>query len=341
MLYLVKSYFPMGKFIYKVGFSEDSNIKIRLDKYFYTSPGSEVISLRQGDEMLEDLIHYYLYYLGYRYQKNGRLDEWFIGNSEVLSIFHISRESLERKIWKHRDKIFDKDKVKCKTSLDYKLFKYLYLKNKDSFIGVLIDLDKFKKPFRTKAKLVDSIFWGIYSKDLQLETKLKYLSNWISSGDYEIAFQNFIHEFEETNRFSEKLQIYCEYLDYYKDIKIVFDNIRTFVKEPEYQKFYDFYGTSGCKSKEFVKKNLEKGFINNIREDSITINSIFNIGVSYTKKDIKQKLKDIYSSLGISKTPKATDLEKYFVIDEVKISNPETGKRENGFKIISKKECYI
>ena len=337
MLYLVKSYFPMGKFIYKVGFSEDSNIKIRLDKYFYTSPGSEVISLRQGDEMLEDLIHYYLYYLGYRYQKNGRLDEWFIGNSEVLSIFHISRESLERKIWKHRDKIFDKDKVKCKTSLDYKLFKYLYLKNKDSFIGVLIDLDKFKKPFRTKAKLVDSIFWGIYSKDLQLETKLKYLSNWIPSGDYEIAFQNFIHEFEETNRFSEKLQIYCEYLDYYKDIKIVFDNIRTFVKEPEYQKFYDFYGTQGCKSKEFVKKNLEKGFINNIREDSITINSIFNIGASYTKKDIKQKLKDIYSSLGISKTPKATDLEKYFVIDEVKISNPETGKRENGFKLISKK----
>ena len=240
MLYLVKSYFPMGKFIYKVGFSEDSNIKIRLDKYFYTSPGSEVISLREGDEMLEDLIHYYLYYLGYRYQKNGRLDEWFIGNSEVLSIFHISRESLERKIWKHRDKIFDKDKVKCKTSLDYKLFKYLYLKNKDSFIGVLIDLDRFKKPFRTKAKLVDSIFWGIYSKDLQLETKLKYLSNLIPSGDYEIAFQNFIYEFEETNRFSEKLQIYCEYLDYYKDIKTVFDNIRLFVKEPEYQKYYDF-----------------------------------------------------------------------------------------------------
>ena len=337
MLYLVKSYFPMGKFIYKVGFSEDSNIKIRLDKYFYTSPGSEVISLRQGDEMLEDLIHYYLYYLGYRYQKNGRLDEWFIGNSEVLSIFHISRESLERKIWKHRDKIFDKDKLKSKTSLDYKLFKYLYLKNKDSFIGVLIDLDKFKKPFRTKAKLVDSIFWGIYSKDLQLETKLKYLSNWIPSGNYEIAFQNFIHEFEETNRFSEKLQIYCEYLDYYKDIKTVFDNIRIFVKEPEYQKYYDFYGTQGCKAKKFRKKDLEQGFTDNIKNDENNIVNIFNIGASYTKKDIKQKLKDIYSSLGISKTPKATDLEKYFVIDEVKISNPETGKRENGFKLISKK----
>ena len=337
MLYLVKSYFPMGKFIYKVGFSEDSNIKIRLDKYFYTSPGSEVISLRQGDEMLEDLIHYYLYYLGYRYQKNGRLDEWFIGNSEVLSIFHISRESLERKIWKHRDKIFDKDKVKSKTSLDYKLFKYLYLKNKDSFIGVLIDLDKFKKPFRTKAKLVDSIFWGIYSKDLQLETKLKYLSNWIPSGDYEIILQNFIYEFEETNRFSEKLQIYCEYLDYYKDIKIVFDNIRTFVKEPEYQKYYDFYGTSGCKAKEFRRKDLEKDFINNMKNDSELIYKEFNIGEMYTSKNIKNRLGIIYASLGISKTPKATDLGKYFEVKSVLIPNPETEKRDKGFKIISKK----
>ena len=323
MLYLIKSYFPMGKFIYKVGFSEDSNIKIRLDKYFYTSPGSEVISLREGDEMLEDLIHYYLYYLGYRYQKNGRLDEWFIGNSEVLSIFHISRESLERKIWKHRDKIFDKDKVKCK--------------NKDSFIGVLNDLDKFKKPFRTKAKLVDSIFWGIYSKDLQLETKLKYLSNWIPSGDYEIAFQNFIYEFEETNRFSEKLQIYCEYLDYYKDIKTVFDNIRLFVKEPEYQKFYDFYGTSGCKAKEFRRKDLEKDFINNMKNDSELIYKEFNIGEMYTSKNIKNRLGIIYASLGISKTPKATDLGKYFEVKSVLIPNPETEKRDKGFKIISKK----
>ena len=337
MLYLVKSYFPLGKFIYKIGFSEDSNIKIRLDKYFYTSPGSEVISLREGDETLEDLIHYYLYYLGYRYQKNGRLDEWFVGDPEVLNIFHISRESLERKIWKHRDKIFNKDRVKDKKSLDYKLFEYLYTKNKDSFVGILIDLDKFKKPFRTKAKLIDSIFWGVYSKDLQLEAKLKYLSSWVPSGDYEIALQNFIHEFEGTNRFSEKLQIYCEYLDYYKDIKIVFDNIRTFVKEPEYQKYYDFYGTPGCKSRKFRKKDLEQNFVNSMKTDSELIYKEFNVGGIYTSKNIKSKLGIIYSSFGISKTPKATDLEDYFEVKSVLIPNPETGKRDKGFKLISKK----
>ena len=78
MLYLVKSYFPRGKFIYKIGFSEDSNINTRLSSYFYMNPGSEIISLREGDKLLEDLIHFYLYYLGYRYQKNNKLDEWFI-----------------------------------------------------------------------------------------------------------------------------------------------------------------------------------------------------------------------------------------------------------------------
>ena len=113
------------------------------------------------------------------------------------------------------------------------------------------------------------------------------------------------------------------------------------MKEPEYQKYYDFYGTQGCKAKKFRKKDLEQGFTDNIKNDENNIVNIFNIGASYTKKDIKQKLKDIYSSLGIAQTPKATDLEKYFEIDEVKISNPKTGKRENGFKIISKKECYI
>lgn len=193
-------------------------------------------------------------------------------------------------------------------------------------------------------ELADRRAWKIsqvdYQDSINVTKALSELDYDLSdgvSGDYEIALQNFIHEFEGTNRFSEKLRIYCEYLDYYKDIMIVFDNIRTFVKEPEYQKYYDFYGTPGCKAKEFIKKDLEKGFVNNIRDDFDIIVAEFNVGASYTKKDIKQKLKDIYFTLGISKTPKASDLEKYFEINEAKITNLVTGKRENGFKIISKK----
>ena len=197
-------------------------------------------------------------------------------------------------------------------------------------------------------ELADRRAWKISQVDYQDSinvtkalSELEYdLSNGVS-GNYEIAFQNFIHEFEETNRFSEKLQIYCEYLDYYKDIKTVFDNIRLFVKEPEYQKYYDFYGTNGCKAKKFRKKDLEKDFINNMKNDFELIYKEFNIGEMYTSKNIKNRLGIIYASLGISKTPKATDLEKYFEVKSILIPNSETGKRDKGFKIISKKECYI
>ena len=330
MLYLVKSYFPLGKFIYKIGFSEDSNIESRLSSYFYMNPGSEIISLRQGDEVLEDLIHYYLYYLGYRYQKNNKLDEWFIGDPEVLSIFHISRNSLENKIWKHRDKIFDKDKVKSKTSLDYKLFKYLYLKNKDSFIGVSIILNKDGDPIKTKAKSVDIEFWKFEVKELQKEVK-----NFPTDPEFLI----FKSEFDSSNFFSNRLRVYCTYLDYYKDNPKISGYIRSYVKDPNFYKYYSHYGTPGCKAKKFREQELEIGLksgIDLVDNLDIIYNS-FQIGEKYSTKTIKLMLKDIYSTLGISRTPKAKDLEEYFIIESAKIPNSETGKRENGFKIISRR----
>ena len=330
MLYLVKSYFPLGKFIYKIGFSEDSNIKIRLDNYFYTSPGSEVISLRKGDEMLEDLIHYYLYCLGYRYQKNGRLDEWFVGDPEVLSIFHISRESLERKIWKHRDKVFNKDKVKSKTSLDYKLFKYLFLKNKDNFIGISIILNKDGDPIKTKAKSVDIEFWKFEVKELQKEVKNFPINP---------EFLMFKSEFDSSNFFSNRLRVYCTHLDYYKDNFKISSYIRSYVKDPRYQKYYSHYGTSGCRALNFQKGDLEQGMKSRIDVNSNMdlIYGSFKIGEKYSTKIIKSMLKDIYSSLGILKTPKASDLGDYFILEDTRVLNSETGKRDRGFKIISKR----
>ena len=74
-----------------------------------------------------------------------------------------------------------------------------------------------------------------------------------------------------------------------------------------------------------------------MKNDFELIYKEFNIGEMYTSKSIKSKLGIIYSSLGISKTPKATDLGKYFEVKSVLIPNPETEKRDKGFKIISKK----
>ena len=50
-------------------------------------------------------------------------------------------------------------------------------------------------------------------------------------------------------------------------------------------------------------------------------------------------LKDLYKFLGYNKTPKANDLVKYFEIKLCKVT-VETGKQDNGFKIIKRKEIY-
>ena len=68
------------------------------------------------------------------------------------------------------------------------------------------------------------------------------------------------------------------------------------------------------------------------------ITSVFVVGKEYTKAEIKKKLKEIYDSAGYTKTPKAVDLGEYFIIKNCLISNKETGKRDNGYKILKLKE---
>ena len=70
------------------------------------------------------------------------------------------------------------------------------------------------------------------------------------------------------------------------------------------------------------------------------IYSTFLIGERYTKIHIKDKLSEIYDSCNIKSSPKATDLENYFEVKRVQITNKETGKKDHGFKLISKKLWY-
>ena len=92
MLYLIKSYGPKGRLepIYKVGYT--NYFEKRLNQYFSHNPFIELISTREGDEELETLIHVCLYSLGYKFQRNGRLNEWFCGDlSKIQYIFHSTK----------------------------------------------------------------------------------------------------------------------------------------------------------------------------------------------------------------------------------------------------------
>ena len=163
MIYLIRSYGKDEQTALKIGFASDLNT--RMSQYFYMNPFFEKVSSREGDELLEDLLHYYLYYKGFQYKIDGKLNEWFIDDPEVIKIFDISIEDLEKELWENRDKVFDL-KGKLKNFLDYKLFEYLYQKNKEDFIGEKYIVDGYKKVRETSAKDINIIFLGdVFSKE--------------------------------------------------------------------------------------------------------------------------------------------------------------------------------
>lgn len=331
MIYLIRSYGDGGKSALKIGFASD--LERRMSQYFYMNPFFKIISSREGDELLEDLLHYYLYYKGFQYKIDGKLNEWFIDDPEVIKVFDISIEDLEKELWENRDKVFDL-KGKLKNSLDYKLFEYLYQKNKEDFIGEKYILDENNKIIETSAKDIDIIFWEIYSPDNFIVPPLDINLDPILEREIDDFLDN---HFYATGIFEEKMKMYCEFMDKHQGNQEVSDAIYFKIKDDRFRKFYNYYGTKGCSSFSYKEKRLNEGIYDNSKESFLmaAIMKRFVLEQKYTKKEIKLTLGNIYRDLEITtKTPKATDLEKYFKLERSVITDPQTKKKQEGFKLL-------
>ena len=182
--------------------------------------------------------------------------------------------------------------------------------------------------------------WEVSQKDYQdkisVTKSLESLTSNISEyqSDLEKEVQDFLdNKFYKTGLFHEKMRMYCEFMDKHNGNKEISDIIYFKIKNSDFRKYYNFYGTSGCKAKEYIKKNLELGMINISKSDELSsvVYKKFQIGSRYTLKEIKSTLQDIYRDLGITSKPKATDLDKYFNLTRVKFSDPKTKKRIEGY----------
>ena len=175
--------------------------------------------------------------------------------------------------------------------------------------------------------------WEVSQKDYQdkinVTKSLESLTSNISEyqSDLEKEVQEFLdNKFYKTGIFREKMKMYCEFMDKYKGDKEISDMIYYKIKDPKYRKYYNFYGTSGCKSVSYEEKKLLSGMIDISKNDELSsvIYKKFKIGEKYLKKDIKPILQDIYRDLGITTSkPKTTDLGKYFSLTRIRIKQQE------------------
>ena len=186
--------------------------------------------------------------------------------------------------------------------------------------------------------------WEVSQKDYQdkisVTKSLESLTSNISEyqSDLEKEVQEFLDtKFYSTGIFEKKMKMYCEFMDFHQGNKEVSDIIYFKIKDPKYRKYYNFYGTPGCRAASYKEKSLKLGMIDvsKIDELSSVVYKKFQVNSRYTLKEIKSTLQDIYRDLGITSKPKATDLDKYFNLTRTKFSDPKTKKRIEGYLLKS------
>ena len=324
MLYLIKSYGPKGKKIYKVGYT--TSLDNRLNQYFSHNPFIELISTREGDEELEKLIHVCLYSLEYKFTKGGKLDEWFTGDlNKIQYIFHSTKRYLEKVIWRNRDKAFSVDSIGNINSDSFKLLRRLYKENNYKINGNRY-ITKDDRVIKTNTSDLDILFYKLLLRNFPEDIDIKNAFPDISI-ELEKEVQDFLDtKFYSTGIFREKMKMYCEFMDKYSGNKEVSDMIYFKIKDPKYRKYYNFYGSKGCKSKGYFEDKLKLGMEDTSKGDELSsvIYKKFKVGEKYLKKDIKPILQDIYRDLGITTSkPKTTDLGKYFSLTRIRIKQQE------------------
>lgn len=145
--------------------------------------------------------------------------------------------------------------------------------------------------------------------------------------------EKFFKEYKEQGSRQYKLKYLCEYCEKVGNLSIL-----QHIEEKRFCDYINILGLKGCKSDYYnVGKLDNKLKILSFDRTKIKgeLSNVFEVGQSYTKADIKEKLSDIYKRLGYKAAPKATDLEEFFELKSCLITIDN--KRVNGFKILSQK----
>ncbi|MBP3732573.1 MAG: hypothetical protein J6I84_04930 [Bacilli bacterium] len=149
-----------------------------------------------------------------------------------------------------------------------------------------------------------------------------------------------ISEFVSTLRnttipFPERLKLLCETEDFSGDEKKLIAQQAS----EGFDKYYNLLGPDKCKSWSYHTTSLNKLISDiTVSKDKVVeeILTKFVVGNRYSLVEVKSKISEVYTKLGINKSPKATDLEEWFEVKRIKFVDPITKTKVNGFKIISK-----
>ena len=335
MIYLISVEYRYETLL-KIGYTADKNSKKRFDTYKGHNPKSVVLfTIPGGTEQDEKNLHHM--FRSFLYPDYG--NEWFNFDQSIIDFFttHTTKESLENLIeittvdskdipGLHKEINRLVNRWLCLESDTPEKLQYNYLRAKQ----IIIDCRKaIRKDIIVKEDILPYLVKKYdISDDQQIQLQDETIDDNVS---------NFLFKFHSLNNFPAKMKLLCT-TDLTDDcIKSVLNYLPL-----TYKLYYEILGPDRCRACGYIKTDVEKEFRDlkfNKQDLADRIYDIFKINEKYTKSEIKDTLKNLYTELGYNKTPKANDLEKYFEIKLCKVT-VETGKQDNGFKIIKRKENF-
>jgi hypothetical protein len=146
----------------------------------------------------------------------------------------------------------------------------------------------------------------------------------------------FLSEFDNLKGAYSKLKYLCNSSLNSIEIGIVLDQVPLI-----YKQYYEILGKERCIALGYdtTKLNKELLLLQFDKDDLKTeIYNNYQEGDKFSKSYIKKTLQKLYDSLNYTKKAKASDLEEYFELKLCKVLDKETGKYDNGFELIKKKD---
>ena len=151
------------------------------------------------------------------------------------------------------------------------------------------------------------------------------------------VYEYFIQKFNEDNNFERRMRLLYDINEQYPGFFQAYSSSPLQCIIPiNYQNYINILGFEKIKTLKYRESDIISYIQSQQNLQNSSITSLFNVGDKYTKKQIKEILANFYSLNNITKTPKASDLEQYYILKTIKLKVND--KWENGFEIIKKKE---
>ena len=171
-----------------------------------------------------------------------------------------------------------------------------------------------------------------YYKDSGTITMNLYESSFNVATQNSHSLLDFYNVFLQEGEWKERMKMYCEFLQTYPEY---ISTIRTLTWIPEeFHNFYETLGHERIKANGFQRSRLlhELAAVSCSDDEETMFLSEFKVGECIPKSKAKERIQKIYERLGLDKTAKATELRRYFRVEETNVR--DDGKIQHGFRII-------